>query len=601
MSISTKTAQKKAPSDKSVFRKQENSKNSLNKQNSPAQEILNLHQAIGNQAVQRLFESGFIQGKLTVGEPNDKYEQEADRVADDVMRMPEPQVQRQNEEEEEEMLQTKPINEQITPLVQRQVEPEEEEEETLQAKAEGQTPQVTPNFESQINALQGGGQPLSRETRNFFEPRFGHDFSNVKIHIDSNANQLARSINAKAFTRGSDVVFGRGEYSPGSSSGKRILGHELVHVVQQKNIVYRKQKYISKDFNDLVIIENQLKGYENIVTIPQLLAKEAVDKIFIASDSNAELIKKAINKDIFLRCYSAKFGKSAQSKIAENLIAMYWEMDRRITKATGKKVGLVKMEGVTWNPSDPLAGIVEGISPFNMKEMFWDSYIIKSSNYKSRKKSRRKQKIQSKTIGKNSKFKRSKDKTNIKSYLKVLEKNSSNTVSIVGLILDVVNGLITSVISTMLGVAITAYNLYDAIKQNSIRQKHYSKVIGIDLGLRAVAGANSITSVHKLENEIKNSTMLKYRWNNQIAFGYGSKNETYLRKGLNVIVENINKVLLKAELEYCNYLDKHVKIEDRKIMFNKNIGDIRRKAISKIVKETLPKIENVLKAKGSKS
>jgi len=235
MSISTKTAQKKAPSDKSIFKKQVNNKNSLNKQNSPVQDILNLHQTIGNEAVKRLFESGFIQGKLTVGEPNDKYEQEADRVADAVMRMLEPQVQRQSEEdEEEEMLQTKPIGEQITPLVQRQVEPEEEEEEeTLQAKAEGQIPQVASNLESRINALQGGGQPLSKETRNFFEPRFGRDFSGVRVHADSNANQLARSINARAFTKRNNIVFGGGEYSPGSQGGKRLLGHELTHVVQQ--------------------------------------------------------------------------------------------------------------------------------------------------------------------------------------------------------------------------------------------------------------------------------------------------------------------------------------------------------------------------------
>jgi len=212
--------------------------------NAPIDHIMSLHQTLGNHAVQRLFESGTIQAKLKIGQPNDKYEQEADRVADAVMRMPEPQVQRQNEEdEEEEMIQTKPIGDQITPLIQRQVEPEEEEEaepekeeeeeETIQTKSEEQTPQVTSSLESKINALQGGGQSLSKETRNFFEPRFGQDFSNVKIHTDSNANQLARSINARAFTKGSDIIFGGGEYSPGSSDGKRLLGHELTHVVQQ--------------------------------------------------------------------------------------------------------------------------------------------------------------------------------------------------------------------------------------------------------------------------------------------------------------------------------------------------------------------------------
>ena len=227
MSISIKKVQKKSKPAHSVFKKQENSKSSLNKQNSSAQGILTLHQTIGNQAVKRLMKSGVIQAKLTIGQPNDKYEQEADRVADEVMRMPEAQVQRQSKE----MIETKPIGEQIIPLIQRQ--PEAEEEELLQSKSNGKIPHMTSNLESRINALQSGGQSLSKETRNFFEPRFGQDFSKVRVHNNSNANQLARSINARAFTRGSDIVFGGGEYSPGSQGGKRLLGHELTHVVQQ--------------------------------------------------------------------------------------------------------------------------------------------------------------------------------------------------------------------------------------------------------------------------------------------------------------------------------------------------------------------------------
>ena len=210
---------------------------------SPIDQILFLQRTIGNQAVQRLFKSGVIQAKLKIGQPNDIYEQEADRVAELVLRMPEPRVQRQTEEEEKEQLvQMKPISEQITPLVQRQVEPEEEEEEELlQTKSNGQTPQVALNPESKINSLKGGGQPLDKSTRNFFEPRFGQDFSGVRVHTYSNANQLARDINAKAFTRENDIVFGSGQYTPETFSGKRLMGHELTHVVQQKrNQVWHK-------------------------------------------------------------------------------------------------------------------------------------------------------------------------------------------------------------------------------------------------------------------------------------------------------------------------------------------------------------------------
>jgi hypothetical protein len=104
----------------------------------------------GNLTFQRLFKSGIIQAKLKIGQPGDKYEQEADRVAEQVTRMPEPLVHRQPEEEEkkeEELIQTKTIAEQITPLVQRQVEPEEDE--IPQTKGHTcQTPEVTPDIES---------------------------------------------------------------------------------------------------------------------------------------------------------------------------------------------------------------------------------------------------------------------------------------------------------------------------------------------------------------------------------------------------------------------------------------------------------------------
>ncbi|NIM15089.1 MAG: DUF4157 domain-containing protein [Candidatus Aminicenantes bacterium] len=149
---------------------------------------------------------------------------------------------------EKEGIQTKPLAEQITPLVQRQVEEEEEvqsklqrqaeeEEETAQTKASpGNTPEVTPNIESSINAMKGGGHSLSESTRSFFEPRFGVDFSQVRVHNDSKAAQTAQSINAKAFTTGKDIVFNSSQYSPETSSGKQLMAHELTHVVQQGRV-----------------------------------------------------------------------------------------------------------------------------------------------------------------------------------------------------------------------------------------------------------------------------------------------------------------------------------------------------------------------------
>jgi len=203
--------------------------------------VQHLQRTLGNREVRRLLRSGKIQASLKIGQPNDKYEQEADRVANKVMTMPEPKgasVQRKSgcpECPEQEEIQTKPLADQITPLVQRQVN--EEEEAPLQGKqANHQMPVVTSNIESGINSLRsgGGGRPLSESTRSFFESRFGRDFSGVRVHTGSTASETAASINAKAFTRGKDVVFGPGQYSPGTSEGKRLLGHELTHVVQQQ-------------------------------------------------------------------------------------------------------------------------------------------------------------------------------------------------------------------------------------------------------------------------------------------------------------------------------------------------------------------------------
>ena len=194
--------------------------------------LLALQQTHGNRYVQRVVTG--IQAKLEVGQPGDMYEREADRVADEVMRVPEPEIQRQEEEEqEEEILLTKPLVDQITPLVQRQVE-EEEEEEMLQAKSrEDATSEVTDDLESQINEIRGGGRPLAESERAYFELRFGNDFSRVRIHTEARAADMARVLNAQAFTLGNDIVINAGRYAPETSEGKKLLAHEMTHVVQQ--------------------------------------------------------------------------------------------------------------------------------------------------------------------------------------------------------------------------------------------------------------------------------------------------------------------------------------------------------------------------------
>ncbi|MFC1560727.1 DUF4157 domain-containing protein, partial [Pseudomonadota bacterium] len=143
------------------------------------------------------------------------------------------QLQRQpEEEEEEEILQTKPITDQETPLIQRQVEREGGAELQTNSKAGGKHA-IEPGLESRISGLKGGGQPLDASTQKFFETRFGHDFSHVRVHTGNPAEDAAKSVNARAFTLGNNVVMGSGEFRPQSRSGQHLLAHELTHVVQQ--------------------------------------------------------------------------------------------------------------------------------------------------------------------------------------------------------------------------------------------------------------------------------------------------------------------------------------------------------------------------------
>jgi hypothetical protein len=192
---------------------------------------LHLQATIGNQAVQRFLRAGVLQAKLSIGRPDDICEQEADRVAGAIMTMPDPGIKRQPEEEEEN-LQTSPLSESITGRVQRH---QLEEEEPLQAKETScASSDIDSGFESELHCLRGSGSTLPPSVRDYFEPRFGHDFSQVQVHTDARAADMAQAVNAKAFTMGRELVFGAGQYAPETNDGKRLLAHELTHVVQQQ-------------------------------------------------------------------------------------------------------------------------------------------------------------------------------------------------------------------------------------------------------------------------------------------------------------------------------------------------------------------------------
>jgi hypothetical protein len=188
-----------------------------------------------------------IQTKLTIGQPGDKYEQEADQVASQVVQQinsPVPvqsaqgqTVQREDAPpEEEEQLQAKSISD----TIQREEVPEEEQ---LQGKSLKGEMAATPNLETSIQGARGSGQPLDENIRQPMEKAFGGvDFSQVKVHNDTQSDQLNKSIHARAFTTGTDVFFRGGEYNPGSRGGQELIAHELTHVVQQSGgVVQRSQ------------------------------------------------------------------------------------------------------------------------------------------------------------------------------------------------------------------------------------------------------------------------------------------------------------------------------------------------------------------------
>jgi hypothetical protein len=186
--------------------------------------------------------------------------------------------QRQPEEEEEEPIQRQPLEEEEE-KIQRQAQ-EEDEEEPVQAKqGPNQTPAVTSNIETSVNSLKGGGKPLPESTRSYFESHFGADFSQVRVHTDSKASETAKSINAKAFTTEKDVVFSAGQFTPETSSGKRLLAHELAHVIQQGiNIRKSRTMNIQRSHTCPPGLEDEILDLkEQIDELPKMSTPERIE------------------------------------------------------------------------------------------------------------------------------------------------------------------------------------------------------------------------------------------------------------------------------------------------------------------------------------
>ena len=200
-----------------------------------------------------------IQPKLTIGPVNDPYEREADAVADQVMRMSDTEVTQTG---------SSPMG------IQRKCASCEEEDK-VQMKGEHGTAGSMSAPSAVNDVINSGGQPLDTGTRRFMESRFGHDFGDVQVHDDSLAHQTSADINALAYTHRNHIVFGQGQFRPGSDSGKQLLAHELAHVVQQ-----------NKDHKKDLIQHYRPKDSANFKTCNTSLLKE--DSFSISKDKDAK-------------------------------------------------------------------------------------------------------------------------------------------------------------------------------------------------------------------------------------------------------------------------------------------------------------------------
>jgi Domain of unknown function (DUF4157) len=207
-----------------------------------------VHAAPGS--VQTKKEGSFFQAKLQVNEPGDKFEQEADAVANNVANTSQQNaggiqrkeisgIQRLSTSKEAELTSTDEERMRMDKDIQRMEMPKEEEDEkkpgaAMQRKPEGGGQHSTsPQLSSSIEQSAGKGRSMSGKTLSNMQSSFGEDFSNVNIHTDQDAAAMNQELGAQAFTHGRDIYFNAGKYNPENTEGKKLLAHELTHVVQQ--------------------------------------------------------------------------------------------------------------------------------------------------------------------------------------------------------------------------------------------------------------------------------------------------------------------------------------------------------------------------------
>ncbi len=307
-----------------------------------------------------------IQTKLEIGRPGDKYEKQADAVADKVMMMPEEEEKVDMMPEEEEKIAMMPEEEEKVSMMPEEEEkvammPEEEEkvmkqedEEEVKMKPEIQSSgnekaYASSGLANTISSTKGKGQSLPDKTQEDLGSKMGADFSEVTIHTDSAAVQMNQELGAKAFTHGKDIYFNEGNYRPGSDAGKHLLAHELTHTLQQSG----QAKQLGKSINKKIQKQDDTK---------ELWIKDKNGNLYYKTKGEAERRKKNLVNE----------GKWKEYRVTsfESKGKTYWRVETKgLKKATEKEEkpdasgpGQTRVFALTFDDGPHTAALGKGIN-----------------------------------------------------------------------------------------------------------------------------------------------------------------------------------------------------------------------------------------------
>jgi hypothetical protein len=291
------------------------------------------------------------------------------------------------EEPQEEEVQAKALS---GNTIQRETAAEEPQEEEVQAKAESEGKSSNnSNLESQLNGSKGGGSPLPDEVRAFMEPRFGADFSGVRVHTDGAAVQMNKELGAQAFAHGSDIYYGAGK-SPGNDE---LTAHEMTHVLQQTAGEQLQAKVFNAEAHSITIAHSQdgwVQRYPKdgeifLMTLADSVLKLGADQVKQGKKTATQLVNEA-----FWTAYPQMYGKKITDETAPEpkkkqmyidawkYIYKLYENDYKPKKETTQP-GSEETDSPFYDPWQKLKDALSEVSLFSDEEILDENFRIEDS------------------------------------------------------------------------------------------------------------------------------------------------------------------------------------------------------------------------------